>query len=54
MILSINLPFSPPLHPLHRPPELLLGSRRYTSSVDTWAAGCVLAELELGRPLFPG
>eukprot|EP01031_Cornospumella_fuschlensis_P028831 gene28831-34799_t len=38
----------------YRPPELLLGSRRYTTSVDTWAAGCVLAELELSRPLFPG
>jgi serine/threonine protein kinase len=38
----------------YKAPELLLGSTRYTSAVDVWSAGCVLAELELGRPLFPG
>jgi len=37
----------------YRPPELLLGSRG-DASVDLWAAGCVLAELFLRRPLFPG
>ncbi|ESQ51657.1 hypothetical protein EUTSA_v100179460mg, partial [Eutrema salsugineum] len=26
----------------------------YTSSIDIWSAGCVLAELFLGQPLFPG
>jgi cyclin-dependent kinase 12/13 len=35
-------------------PELLLGSRRYTAAIDLWSAGCVLAELALGRPIFPG
>eukprot|EP01035_Chromulina_nebulosa_P026423 gene26423-34586_t len=38
----------------YRPPELLLGAKRYSYAVDTWSAACVLAELELGRPLFPG
>jgi cyclin-dependent kinase 12/13 len=38
----------------YKPPELLLGAVRYGSAVDMWSAGCVLAELELGRPLFPG
>lgn len=38
----------------YRPPELLLGAVRYASAVDVWSMGCVLAELELGRPLFPG
>lgn len=38
----------------YKAPELLLGATRYTSAVDVWSAGCVLAELELGRPLFPG
>jgi cyclin-dependent kinase 12/13 len=38
----------------YKPPELLLGSQRYSYAVDMWSVGCVLAELELGRPLFPG
>ena len=38
----------------YKPPELLLGAVRYTYSVDVWSTGCVCAELELGRPLFPG
>ena len=38
----------------YKAPELILGSRCYTESVDIWSAACVLAELELGRPLFPG
>ncbi|CAD7925265.1 unnamed protein product [Amoebophrya sp. A25] len=36
----------------YRAPELLLGSTRYGVGVDTWAAGCVLGELVLGKPLF--
>jgi cyclin-dependent kinase 12/13 len=38
----------------YKPPELLLGATRYNSAVDLWSTACVLAELELGRPLFPG
>jgi cyclin-dependent kinase 12/13 len=38
----------------YRPPELLLGETRYGTSVDIWSAGCILAELLLGRPLFTG
>ncbi len=40
----------------YRAPELLLGATRYTSAIDVWAAGCVLAELAGAeqRPLFPG
>lgn len=38
----------------YKSPELLLGSTRYSHSVDMWSVGCVMAELELGRPLFPG
>ena len=38
----------------YRAPELLLGARRYGPAVDVWAAGCVVAELLLRRPLFPG
>uniref|UniRef100_A0A0N4U4Y4 Protein kinase domain-containing protein n=1 Tax=Dracunculus medinensis TaxID=318479 RepID=A0A0N4U4Y4_DRAME len=38
----------------YRAPELLFGSCKYTPKVDTWACGCVLAELLNGSPLFPG
>ncbi|KAG6514931.1 hypothetical protein ZIOFF_025307 [Zingiber officinale] len=29
-------------------------SIEYTTSIDIWSTGCVLAELLLGQPLFPG
>ena len=38
----------------YRAPELLLGAKTYTSSIDMWSVGCILAELLLGRPLLPG
>ncbi|KAJ1277022.1 hypothetical protein BS78_05G262300 [Paspalum vaginatum] len=38
----------------YRAPELILGSRDYDAGVDTWALGCVMAELLAGAPLFPG
>jgi serine/threonine protein kinase len=38
----------------YRPPEILLTSGFYGVEMDNWAVGCVLAELLLGRPLFPG
>ena len=36
----------------YRPPELLIGDERYTSAVDMWSAGCILAELFQRKPLF--
>ncbi|XP_050535044.1 uncharacterized protein LOC126902065 [Daktulosphaira vitifoliae] len=38
----------------YRAPELLFGTRNYTVAVDIWSAGCVYAELILGRILYPG
>ena len=38
----------------YRPPELLLGSTQYGTSVDCWSIGCIFAELVCGYPLFPG
>ncbi|KAL9329435.1 hypothetical protein ACSQ67_004438 [Phaseolus vulgaris] len=38
----------------YRAPELIFGATEYTTSIDIWSAGCVLAELLLGEPLFPG
>ncbi|OPJ85840.1 mitogen-activated protein kinase 15 [Patagioenas fasciata monilis] len=38
----------------YRAPEVLLSSRSYTKGVDMWSIGCILGELLLGKPLFPG
>lgn len=38
----------------YRAPEILLGSNKYTKGVDMWSLGCILAELLLGKPIFPG
>eukprot|EP00698_Gefionella_okellyi_P023323 TRINITY_DN7933_c0_g1_i1.p1 TRINITY_DN7933_c0_g1~~TRINITY_DN7933_c0_g1_i1.p1 ORF type:complete len:346 (+),score=32.05 TRINITY_DN7933_c0_g1_i1:36-1073(+) len=38
----------------YRAPECLLGSTFYTQAIDVWAAGCVISEMFLGRPLFSG
>lgn len=35
-------------------PEVLFGSRHYGAAVDLWGAGCIMAELLTGQPLFPG
>jgi len=37
----------------YRSPEILLGTT-YATPVDLWSCGCILAELYLRRPLFPG
>jgi serine/threonine-protein kinase BUR1 len=38
----------------YRPPELLLGERRYGPSVDMWGVGCVFAEMMRTKPLIEG
>eukprot|EP00040_Diaphanoeca_grandis_P001293 m.18053 g.18053 ORF g.18053 m.18053 type:complete len:395 (-) comp11811_c0_seq1:1056-2240(-) len=38
----------------YRAPELIFGATNYTCEIDVWSAGCVMAELLLGQPIFPG
>ncbi|KAA0194545.1 Glycogen synthase kinase-3 alpha, partial [Fasciolopsis buskii] len=38
----------------YRAPELIFGAVEYTCQIDIWSSGCVLAELLLGQPIFPG
>ncbi|XP_037829105.1 serine/threonine-protein kinase MAK isoform X7 [Kryptolebias marmoratus] len=38
----------------YRAPEVLLRSTTYSSPIDLWAIGCIMAELYTLRPLFPG
>lgn len=37
----------------YRAPEILLGIP-YSPAIDMWSLGCIIPELLLGRPLFPG
>lgn len=38
----------------YRSPELLFGANQYSTGVDIWAVGCILAELLLRVPFLPG
>ena len=38
----------------YRAPELLLHSTNYTNAIDMFAVGCIIAEIYLGRAIFPG
>lgn len=38
----------------YRAPEILLGCQRYGPEVDIWSAGCIIAEMLVGGPIFPG
>ncbi|KAJ8143815.1 hypothetical protein OXX80_007134 [Metschnikowia pulcherrima] len=38
----------------YRAPEIMLSQSMYTTAVDLWSVGCMMAELFLGYPLFPG
>jgi len=38
----------------YRAPEVLLGSKVYSTALDMWSIGCIFAELVNNRPLFPG
>jgi serine/threonine protein kinase len=38
----------------YRAPELIFGAIEYTTAIDIWASGCVIAELVLGDCIFQG
>ncbi|CAB3361123.1 Hypothetical predicted protein [Cloeon dipterum] len=38
----------------YRAPEILVGSTCYTKGIDMWSLGCILAEMLLEKPVFPG
>jgi cyclin-dependent kinase len=38
----------------YRAPDVLLGSKNYSTSVDMWSVGCIFFEMVTGRPMFPG
>lgn len=38
----------------YRAPETMLTWQKYNVEIDMWSAGCILAEMIEGSPLFPG
>ncbi len=38
----------------YRAPELLLGTKEYSTAIDMWSCGCIMAEFLTRKPLFPG
>jgi len=60
--LGLARAFSTPMPPVthevatlwYRPPEILLGSKPYSSPIDLWAVGCCMAEMISLYPSFPG
>eukprot|EP00934_Nitzschia_sp_Nitz4_P008455 Nitzschia sp. Nitz4//scaffold80_size88189//18388//23841//NITZ4_005082-RA/size88189-processed-gene-0.12-mRNA-1//1//CDS//3329558615//8445//frame0 len=39
---------------IYAPPEMLLGSPRFTPATDIWTIGCLLCHMLLGKPLYSG
>ncbi|GLB37382.1 putative protein kinase superfamily protein [Lyophyllum shimeji] len=38
----------------YRAPEIMLSFGNYTTAIDVWSVGCILAELLGGKPIFKG
>jgi len=38
----------------YRPPEVLLGQKKYSLGLDMWSIGCIFAEMVIFCPLFAG
>jgi serine/threonine protein kinase len=55
---SFGLPLKSYTHEVvtlwYRAPEVLLGSKVYSTAVDVWSIGCILYELAHRKPLFYG
>ena len=48
-------PYTPVVVTLwYRAPELLLGTKEYSTAIDLWSVGCIFAEFLLHKPLFRG
>ncbi|KAM6570236.1 hypothetical protein CsatB_018221 [Cannabis sativa] len=52
---SPRKPYTPLVVTLwYRAPELLLGTKEYSTAIDMWSVGCIMAELVAKEPLFRG
>ncbi|KAG0466228.1 hypothetical protein HPP92_017229 [Vanilla planifolia] len=55
---AFTVPFKKYTHEIltlwYRAPEVLLGAKKYSASVDMWSVGCIFAELVTTQALFAG
>ncbi|KAG2195192.1 hypothetical protein INT47_006723 [Mucor saturninus] len=55
---AFGVPMRPYTHQVitlwYRAPEILLGSEHYSTAVDMWSVGCIMAEMMTLSPIFPG
>ncbi len=55
---NFNIPIGKFTHEVvtlwYRSPEILLGAKCYSTPIDIWSIGCILAEMLTGRPFFCG
>lgn len=55
---EFHVPMRPLTHEVtslwYRAPEVLLGSKYYTTSLDIWSVGIIFCEMITGEPLLPG
>ncbi|XP_017017432.1 cyclin-dependent kinase 2 [Drosophila kikkawai] len=55
---AFNMPMRAYTHEVvtlwYRAPEILLGTKFYSTGVDIWSLGCIFAEMIMRRSLFPG
>jgi len=53
---ELSVPFNKFSHEVvtlwYRAPEVLMGTKKYTSAIDVWSIGCIFAEMVTGAPLF--
>ena len=38
----------------YRAPELLLGTKEYSTPIDLWSVGCIFAEFLMGKAIWQG
>jgi len=48
----LNTPFV--VSRYYRAPELILACNKYDCRIDVWAVGCIIFELIVKTPMFPG
>jgi serine/threonine protein kinase len=55
---SFGLPLKTYTHEVvtlwYRAPEVMLGSKIYSTAIDMWSLGCIFFEIVTGQPLFSG